>query len=172
MQFSRFRNAREELEVNLIPVMNLFVTLIPFLLLAAAFYHVGVIPTSLPSQTDGTSDIAADARSLTVNLLVEPEKIQLSVSNAVLDEETLAALSLTLEKTDKGFNLDLLGEALHQIKLNYDKSDTVIVLPTDNVKYEDVVRILDTAREIAINRGTPEEVRIPLFPVVVLSRKV
>ncbi len=172
MQFSRFRNAREELEVNLIPVMNLFVTLIPFLLLAAAFYHVGVIPTSLPAQTDGTSDIAADARSLTVNLLIEPEKIQLSVSNSVLDEATLAALSLTLERTDKGFDLILLGEALHQIKLNYDKSDTVIVLPTDNVQYKDVVRILDTAREISINRGTPEEVRIPLFPVVVLSRKV
>ncbi len=172
MMFRRYHRAREEIEVNLIPVMNLFVTLIPFLLLAAAFYHVGVIPTSLPSQTDETSDIAADTRSVTVNLLIEPEKIQLSASNAVLDEESLAALLLTIPRTEKGFDLELLGKALHKIKLMYDKSDTVIVLPSDNVEYQDVIRILDTAREITFNRGTSGEIRIPLFPVVVLSKKV
>jgi biopolymer transport protein ExbD len=172
MPFSRFRRAREDVEVNLIPVMNLFVTLIPFLLLAAAFYHVGVIATSLPSQTDETSDIAAEQRKVTVNLLIQPEKIQLSATSAVLDEETLAGLLLDIPKTDKGFDLELLGKALHEIKLRYDKSDTVIVLPDDNVQYQDVVRILDTAREIKFNQGTSEEVRIPLFPVVVLSRKV
>ncbi len=172
MAFGRYRRVRQEIDVNLIPVMNLFVTLIPFLLLAAAFVHVGVIPTSLPSQTDETSDIAADNRSVTINVFIEPERIQLSASSATIDEETLAALSVMIPKTEKGFDLELLGKALYQIKLNYDKSDTVIVLPTDKVEYQDVVMILDTAREMTLNRGTPEELKIPLFPVVVLSRKV
>jgi len=172
MSFSRFRRTREEIEVNLIPVMNLFVTLIPFLLLAAAFYHVGVIPTSLPSQTDESSDIAADTRAVTVNLMIEKDKISLSASSAVLDEDTLASLSLSISRTEKGFDLEVLGKALYEIKRRYEKSDTVIVLPGDMVEYQDVVRILDTAREITLNRGTEEEVRIPLFPVVVLSRKV
>ncbi|MCP4606116.1 MAG: hypothetical protein GY847_37325 [Proteobacteria bacterium] len=172
MLFSRYRRVREDIDVNLIPVMNLFVTLIPFLLLAAAFYHVGVIPTSLPSQSDETSDIADDRQAVTVNILIEPERIQLSASNAQLDEETLAALSLNIKRTDKGFDLKVLGKALHEIKLMYDKSDTVIVLPSDNVEYQDVVTILDVAREITFNRGTAEEIRIPLFPIVVLSRKV
>jgi biopolymer transport protein ExbD len=170
--FTRYRRTREELEVNLIPVMNLFVTLIPFLLLAAAFYHVSVVPTSLPSQTDEASDIAVDPRAVTLNLLIEPDKIQLSASSAVLDEATLAALTVNLERTDKGFDLEALSKALHAIKLRFDHSDTVIVLPSDEVEYQDVVMILDTAREITMNPGTPEEVRIPLFPVVVLSRKV
>jgi biopolymer transport protein ExbD len=170
--FSRFKRAREELDVNLIPVMNLFVTLIPFLLLAAAFYHVSVIPTSLPAQTDEASDIAADPRSVTINLLIEPDRIQLSASNAVLDEESLAALTVNLERTDKGFDLDQLGQALHAIKLRFDRSDTVVVLPSDKVEYQDVVLILDAAREVTMHKGTDQEVRIPLFPVVVLSRKV
>jgi len=170
--FTRYRRTREELEVNLIPVMNLFVTLIPFLLLAAAFYHVSVVPTSLPSQTDEASDIAADPRAVTLNLLIEPDKIQLSASSAVLDEATLAALTVNLERTDKGFDLETLGQALHAIKMRFDRSDTVIVLPSDEVEYQDVVMILDVAREITMHKGTPEEVRIPLFPVVVLSRKV
>ncbi len=172
MLFSRYRHAREEAEVNLIPVMNLFVAMIPFLLLAAAFYHVGVIPTSLPSQTDETSDIAADTKSVTVNLLIERERIQISASNAVLDEETLAELSLTLEKTDKGFDLELLGKALFEIKRRYENSDTVVVLPGDFVEFQDVVLILDAAREFTQNKGKKDESRTPMFPVVVLSRKV
>lgn len=170
--FEGFREAREPADVNLIPVMNLFVTLIPFLLLAAAFYHVGVIPTSLPSQTDEESDIASDKLAVTVNLLIEPDRIELSASSAVLDEETLAQLALTIERTDKGFNLDLLGKALYEIKFRYDKSDTVIVLPAENVEYQDVVLILDRAREFTLHKGTDKEKAIPLFPVVVMSRKV
>lgn len=170
--FDRYRVAREEIEVNLIPVMNLFVTLIPFLLLAAAFYHIGVIATSLPSQTDEASDIAADRKSVTVNLLIVEDSIQLSASNAVLDEAALNELTMTIPKNPKGFDLETLGKALHQVKLRYQNSDTVIVLPTDDIEYQDIIRILDASREMVINKGTPDEVKVPLFPVVVLSRKV
>lgn len=169
--FSRYQNAREVAEVNLIPVMNLFVTLIPFLLLAAAFYHVSVIPTSLPSQTDGTSDTAADNVSVTVNLLVEERKIRLTASSATLDEETLSGLSLEIKKKNGKFDLALLTSALVEIKKRYKKSDTVIVLPSDEVLYEDIVRILDTSRERRIQIKGKEKSE-PLFPVVVLSRKV
>ena len=170
--FDRYRVAKEEVEVNLIPVMNLFVTLIPFLLLAAAFYHIGVIATSLPSQTDEASDIAADRKSVTVNLLVEPTNIQVSASNAVLDEETLNELAVTIPNTPKGFDVETLGKALREIKLRYENSDTVIVLPTDDIEYQDIVHILDASREMIFNKGTSDQVKVPLFPVVVLSRKV
>lgn len=172
MQFGKFKRVREANEVNLIPVMNLFVTLIPFLLLAAAFYHVGVIPTSLPSQTDEASDIAADPAAVTVNLLIEPQKIQLSASSAVLDEATLASLTVNLERGPQGHDLEALNKALQAIKLRFDKSDTVIVLPTDDVEYQDLVRVLDSARELKFHQGTAEEASVPLFPVVVLSRKL
>lgn len=157
--------------MNLIPVMNLFVTLIPFLLLAAAFYHVGVIPTSLPSQTDETSDVADNTRSVTVNVVIEPDRIELSAASAVLDEETLAGLSVSIPKTDKGFDLKQLGKALYAIKSKYDQSDTVVVLPSERVKYHQVVEILDATREFK-TKGSTGDQGVPLFPVVVMSRKV
>lgn len=172
MSFKQFRRAREVPEVNLIPVMNLFVVLIPFLLMSAAFYHVSVIPTSLPSQTDESSDIAADEQSVTVNIVVEPDQIQISASSALLDEETLSGLSASIPKKEDRFDLEMLGRALYAIKLKYEKSDTVILLPSPEVEYQDVVMILDTAREITVHRGTRDEQRIPLFPVVVLSTMV
>lgn len=172
MQFSRYRSAREDAEVNLIPVMNLFVTLIPFLLLAAAFYHAGVIPTSLPSQTDGESDVAADTKSVTVNLVIQQDKILMSASNSAISEETLAALSLTIKRKEEGYDLELLNKALQAIKKRYEDSDTIIVLPGDEVEYQDVVLVLDAARSIPGDKAKQTGADDALFPVVVLSRKV
>jgi biopolymer transport protein ExbD len=169
--FSRFQSAREVADVNLIPVMNLFVTLIPFLLLAAAFYHVSVIPTSLPSQTEGVSDTAADDVSVTVNLLVEKQKIRLTASSATIDEETLSELTLEIFRKNGRFDLEMLTRALVEIKKRYKKSDTVIVLPADDIPYRDIVQILDTSRERRFKKKD-REISEPLFPVVVLSKKV
>ena len=48
----------------------------------------------------------------------------------------------------------------------------MIVLPQDDVPYQEIIMILDAARELMLNKGNKEEKQIPLFPVVVLSRKV
>ncbi len=172
MRFSRFKRAKEEVEVNLLPVMNLFVTLIPFLLLAAASYHVSVIPTSLPQKADDKTDAEVAARAVTVSLLIEKDRIELSASNAQVDKKTLAKLGMVLEKKDGKFDLEALSKVLYQIKMRYDQSDTLIVSPADEVVYRDVVEVLDTTREYAVNPGTEKEMRIPLFPVVVMSSKV
>ena len=40
---------QQEVDVNIIPVMNIFLLLIPFLLLTAAFVQLAVVELSLPS---------------------------------------------------------------------------------------------------------------------------
>ncbi len=172
MAFARFRRVREVPEVNLIPVMNLFVVLIPFLLMSAAFYHVGIIPASVPSQTSGSSDIAAAKDQVTVNLVLDAEGIRISASSAVLDQDTLDELSLEIPRNDKGYDLDQLARALLAIKLEYPASDTLILLPTPEVAYQDIVRVLDTAREFERPNETGRTSRVALFPVVVLSSMV
>ena len=48
--------------------MNLFVTMIPLLLLTAAFYHIGMVSVSVPTQSEEESDVAAGKTSVTINL--------------------------------------------------------------------------------------------------------
>lgn len=172
MRFCRYQRAKEQLELNLVPVMNLFVVLIPFLLLAAAFYHVRVIPTVAPLATNEPSAPASEARAVTLSLSIGPDRLELRASNPTVAKKTLAKLGVVLEKEEGRFDLDALSEALYQIKLRYEQSDTIIVIPHDETAYRDVVEILDTAREITMDPGTREETRIPLFPVVVMSREV
>lgn len=52
MNTNRRRNKRSETtdDLNLIPIMNLFVCLLPFLLLSAAFTQFGAVDSELPSS--------------------------------------------------------------------------------------------------------------------------
>lgn len=172
MAFDKFRRAQEPADVNLVPVMNLFVVLIPFLLLSAAFYHVSVIPTSLPSQ-GATSGEAPEPnlKQVTVNLQVELERIVLSVSNADLPPEELEALALEILRLPDAHDVQTLSRALAEVKRRYPESDTIVLLPGDGVVYLDVVLVIDAARELVEKQGEKEK-RTPLFPVVVLSKKV
>lgn len=164
MAFDRFHRVREEAGIDLIPVMNLFVVLIPFLLLSAAFFHVGVIPTSLPAPGSGTSDEAPDPRQVTVTLRLELDAVHLTLAHAALPEEELAAFATRIERD--GGEREILQSHLRYIKQQYDHSDTVLVLPGEGVTYREVVSLLDAARAIPGDGGDDQ----PLFPVVVLSR--
>jgi len=170
MAFEAYRRKRSgTADINLTPVMNLFVVLIPFLLLSAAFFHVGVIPTSLPTQQSGHSDVSEQLDSVTINVEVTPEALHLSAANPALPEAALKELGATFPRADDGtFADDDVSKLLRAIKQRYPASDTVIVLPEPGVVYRDVVRVLDAARDYEDESGA----KVPLFPVVVMSRKV
>lgn len=167
--FDRVHQKKEVPEINLIPVMNLFVTLIPFLLLGAAFYHVGVIPASLPTAGGGGEAPEEVEVKVTVNLQLGNDEIQLTTESPQLDPEKLAEMSARIAWGGDPEKLDALSAALNRIKVQYQKSDTVVLLPEANVEYQAVVQVLDASRELSVTEGSVTR-KEPLFPVVVLSQ--
>ncbi|MFW5812197.1 MAG: ExbD/TolR family protein, partial [Alkalispirochaetaceae bacterium] len=77
--FDRWKQAREEpSELNLIPIMNLMMVLIPFLLLGAAFYHLGSIPTTLPTHRPEGGDPPENSDVVvTLSLRIEEARLRL-----------------------------------------------------------------------------------------------
>ncbi len=170
--FDRMRRMQAaEAEPNLIPVMNLFVAMIPFLLLAVAFFHVGVIPTTLPTHTENSSDIAPSRNAVTVSIVMNDRGFSLTAMSTALSDEELARIAQEIPKREGSFDHDALREALQGIKRRFQESDTIILLPAEAIPFEDVVRAMDTARELIVTENGRER-RVPLFPVVVLSRTV
>ena len=52
-RFGRLRRPQEEEpDINMIPIMNMFMVLIPFLLMSASFFHIKAINTSVPVHAD------------------------------------------------------------------------------------------------------------------------
>lgn len=170
--FNRWHRALDEsADLELIPVMNLFMVLIPFLLMGAAFYHVGAISTSLPTHTPDDSDVPKTPATVTVNLVIAPAELQMTASSTSLDDEQLQALGASWSKKDGKHDTRALQNQLRTIKERYPQSNTLIVLPHPDLDYQSLVGVLDAAREYKAEpdaKGDPKFA--DLFPVVVFSK--
>jgi biopolymer transport protein ExbD len=170
--FGRMRRMETvDAEPNLIPVMNLFVAMIPFLLLAVAFFQLGVIPATLPTHTENTSDVEPSRQAITVSIVINDEGFRITAMNQSLPEAELDSLARTVAKESGQYDFDGLSEALQALKQRYPASDTVILLPTERIPFADIIRVMDTARESRSAEGGQSPGR-PLFPNIVMSRTV
>lgn len=173
--FDRYRRTIEETpDLNVIPVMNLFMVLIPFLLLGAAFYQIGVIPTSIPSHNPEESDVPQTPTTVLVNLVIRPDEMRLTCASTSLSEADLADLADTFPNQGKEQDVKALQQHLLMLKERYPKSTTLTVIPHDGLKYQELVYVLDATRERDSGRRTAknEIVYDELFPVTIFSRLV
>ena len=174
----RWRDARadKDQELDLIPVMNLMVTLIPFLLLGAAFYHLGVIPTSLPNNVPGSD--APPPTEIKVSLILAITASELALTGTVTgpDPEQNEAIKDEIKRNfplqgKAGYDTKALQDHLEKLKDQYPKSDTVLVKPEEQIKYEVLVGVLDAIRDKE-TKGLDKEgnpARKALFPVAVFT---
>jgi biopolymer transport protein ExbD len=172
--FEEWRQAKEEdHDLNLIPVMNLFMVLIPFLLMGAAFFHMAVIPTSTPSHTPGESDVPKTPTTVSASLVIKPERLSLSFSSTNLTEEQIQDLGATWPVTNGKMPVEEMQNHLKSIKQQYPESTTLVVLPDGGLPYQQLIEVLDKTREF--QEGTNKDgdkVYKELFPVTVFSKLV
>lgn len=172
--FEEWRQARDEVQdLDLIPVMNLFMVLIPFLLMGAAFFHIAVIPTSTPSHTPGESDVPKTPKTVSASLVLKPDKFTLTFSSTSLTEEELDDLAAEWPVEDGKLPIDKLQNHLRTVKEQYPESTTLVVLPDGDFHYQQLVKVLDKTREYEAGKtkgGDPAFKE--LFPVTVFSKLV
>lgn len=161
----------EDANINLIPIMNLFTALIPFLLLSAAFMHLSILKVTVPvvSQSDET-DVAREFDKVTLTLRVHAGSYEVAAASDALSVGELNALSVRIPRSgaDDKATLRVLAERAFTIKSKYPQSDTVMIVPDDDIPYADIVVVTDALRESQRQvQGLP--VQVSLFPRVVLS---
>ena len=85
------RNSEEDTELNMIPIMNIFLVIIPFLLTSVSFFHIKAISTSVPVMADSTQ-VSAVPEKTKMTVIVEMLKgeMRLSATAEELDMEKLA----------------------------------------------------------------------------------
>ncbi len=156
--------------VNLVPIMNLFVVLIPFLLMSAAFFNISVINASVPALQTEKTDLAKSEEAVTLMIQLLPSGYRIVASSDTLSPASLAPLRTEIPRQSDKMDLDAFGRHLYTCKQQYPKSDTVILVPASTIPYEDVIQTMDAARwleESGEKAGT--KVRYELFPNVVIS---
>jgi biopolymer transport protein ExbD len=157
--------AGEQTDVDMVPVMNMFLVLIPFLLMSVSFFHIKAINTSVPvlSQTPKVGDKPISEK-VTAIVEIEPNGFHVSaISDSVAYEDLDKWDARVARKEQAKYPLDRLVAQLTKLKLRYPASDTLIIIPDGSVIYDTIIQAMDAARYYNNN---------PLFPNVVLSGKV
>jgi biopolymer transport protein ExbD len=161
-----------DVEIDMVPVMNMFLVLIPFLLMSSSFLHLKAINTSVPVKAVSEMQLQPEVSDIEITAIVEINAgvIKLTTSSEQLPEATLKLLDATFAAAsevsgsgDGNYRLIELTQALQKIKAQYPKSNTLILVPGADVLYDTIVQTMDAARRVD---------DADLFPNVVLSGTV
>ncbi len=152
--------------MDMVPIMNMFLVLVPFLLMSASFLHIKAINTSVPVLAAAVKQKPADP-SLKTTVILELSKTAITLS---LNADTLKPKDASRwhrrfpKKADNTFPLEMLAAHLERVKTAYPASDTLIIVPHGDVLYDTIIQTMDVARY-----GEAEK---KLFPNVVISGKI
>ncbi len=152
MPLSRMKEV--PVDLNMVPIMNLFLAMIPFLLMCAAFFQVSVINASVPALSEGGDEGEEPKKELqkvSLNLQIGESGFIISASGDQSPDE-LKNVGGTIPKKGSQFDFEKLAERIKAIHDKYPKSDTIIFLPAKNVLYDTLVQAMDATREVIVDK--------------------
>jgi len=121
-------------ELDLLPMMNVFIVLIPMLLTSAVFLKVTVIDTNVP----GTS--AAPAPDAGENL-----SLAITIRDDVYVVEGKGIASRVIARKDADASAKLAA-ALADVAMQHPDNQDVIIISQPRTRYQDIISVMDVAR--------------------------
>ena len=169
------RHDIDEMHVNITPMMNLMVVLIPLLLSSAEFVRLGIIELNLPPAASGEraemeKEIPEEQRKeLDLTVTVTDQGFFISSSLAVLSGREANKPSIPLK--DGQYDFELLTSTLYKIKnkagTKFADTDEIIIMAESDITYQTIVQTMDASREVEV-----EGEQITLFPNVSFSARI
>ncbi len=134
--------------VDVTPIMNMFIILIPFLVSMAVFSHLSVLQFSLPP--DGGTGRIDDEQELPLTVAMTVEEIAITRGEMIL---------LTIPQTEGLYDYEGLKVALLTLRSENGEENNIVLAVDDNVVFEDIVECMDHCRdsgfeEIGLAAGT------------------
>lgn len=140
----RIRKMRElvEADLEILPLMNLFVVLIPMLLLSAAFLQLAVINMAAPGGDEAMAE-PIESLDLAVHILPQGYAVE---GNGI--ERTEIARS----GRDDGQATEQLAALLTSIAQEHPTNRAVRIVSLPATQYDEIIAVMDRSREA----GLPE----------------
>ena len=128
----------EHINLDVTPVMNLFMVLIPFLVSMAVFTHLAVIDFTLPPSGAGDGSGAEEAEGLDISLVVTSSGFRVVGTGDKMD---------LVPRVRGEYQFDKLEAVLRAIKFQYPSQNSIILVFDEDVVYDDIIRFMDICRE-------------------------
>ena len=136
------RRRRDGDNLEMRPVMNLFLILVPFLLFTASFVNIAILEMSLP-QLNQTHRVTRQKRQLPKQAVLNTLAIR--TNGFQLKSPTFKFPFIPRQNRD--FDYERLIAQLRQVKQKFPDSEDVVIAPEDQIKYDTVIQVMDRCRE-------------------------
>jgi biopolymer transport protein ExbD len=130
-----YRNIIED-DLELMPLMNLFVAMIPMLLLSAVFLNVTVIDMKTPADA---SEASGEKQHENLLLAVTIKDDYYVVEGRGLEKRVIARQDADADAQ--------LADALSGIVSEHPDNQDVIIISQPNTHYGDIVTVMDISRD-------------------------
>ena len=128
----------ESLDLDMTPIMNLFMVLIPFLMSMAVFTQLSIIDFSLPPAADGTGESLEDQKELDISIVVSKNGFRIVGTGKKLD---------LIPKQEGNYQYNKLKALLKAVKFQYPSQKSVVLVFEEDILYDDIIKFMDTCRE-------------------------
>lgn len=128
----------DDYDVEILPMMNLFVVLIPMLLLSAVFVELAVVRLGLPS--DEPAAATAPQEPLGLAVAIEDDRWIVQATK----------LTPTAIQRDADGAIEKLRVALADVGARFPDNRDVIILSRPDTRYEDIISVMDVSRETGL----------------------
>ena len=162
-------------DVDLTPIMCLFIILVPLLLLSAVFERLSALQVHLPEastieETEKSEEGPTGIVELRLLVRVDGLGLEGTLSNdpAGKEKELYEDMSYDFPMQGDLYDLDELRETLRDLKGKYPRHEQIVFLVDDKVSYDVIVQAMDICRlEYYAEEGKRRS--RPLFPEISLS---
>ena len=135
------RNEQTDIELNIIPFIDVFSMLNTFLLFSAVFVATGIIEVQVPFLSSAPPPKDSGARALDVKIDAEKTKLQVITSYT---REPVNEQKFDFPNTKEG--LEEMHKRLVTIRQSNPDTDKVTFFSEDDVIFENISAILDAAK--------------------------
>lgn len=166
----RRKSADIDLELDIKPIMNLMVVLIPLLLAGTEFVKLSIIEINLPPQSQGGGGEQNPDREiekqLNLSIVITKSGFTISSPSAILPGESDEGPTVAINE-DNSFNFEALKEKLIEVKKmiskkSYKDKDSVIITASADIEYQVIIDVIDSIQLYTDDEGNLQ----PLFPQV------
>ncbi len=152
---ARYHQGRDDL--NIVPMIDMMVILVFFLIFTAVFSKTNILQLNLPAASDTTPlDLP---KTLKLEVIIRPDDI-------VVNDRNSGPLK-TLPNTPTGLDLDGLSEFIRRVKSQFPDMTDATILPSPATSYDTLVQVMDTVRVYQL--PTPPFSKAELFPDISIA---
>lgn len=141
MRHAKTRSSDATFDLNLAPILDIIVSIVPLLLLSLAFVQVKMIDTSVPQVVAEAAKNANDKSETTVALKVSKNK------GFVFEITKDGKMSpVTVPNKNGAWDMDALSAAAFVIKEKHPQVFRVDMSPDTDVNLDELVKVMDGLR--------------------------